>query len=319
MTAKKKQTKRAARAKNTAVNISAAKGRPMLTWVGKRPVTQLTAFPAQLVERHDALNLLGIGQDAEWYEERIRTFQGLRKYWNAECWKDSPENAVPEQGGLLFHGDNKEVLAHLLARGYRGKVNLVYIDPPFDSGADYVRRVALRGAKGTAKFEGENYQLGEQIQYADIWANDNYLQFMYERLQLIRELLAANGSIYLHCDPSRNSYLRLLMDEVFGADAFANEVIWQRLSAHNDATRYGIIHDTIYYYTKSDQRVWNPVSAPLSERYIEQFFDSLEEGTGRRYSRSERRAIIGKSPYQCLNNGIRRARSIGQRTAECPV
>ncbi|NCO43877.1 MAG: site-specific DNA-methyltransferase, partial [Armatimonadetes bacterium] len=131
----------------------------MLTWVGKRPLRHVTAFPAQLVERFTPPQ-------------------------SAIC---NRQSEIPE--GLLFHGDNKEVLAHLLANGYRGKVNLVYIDPPFDSGADYVRKVSLRGLSGTAKLEGETYTLGEQIQYTDIWANDNYLQFMYERLLLLKELL----------------------------------------------------------------------------------------------------------------------------------
>ena len=108
------------------VAITAAKGRPMLTWVGKRPLRHVTAFPAQLVEVFDP------ARDAD---------QG-----KGEIWKDWPERYP--RGGLLFHGDNKEVLAHLLANGFRGKVNLVYIDPPFDSGADYVRKVTLRGPEG---------------------------------------------------------------------------------------------------------------------------------------------------------------------------
>ncbi|WP_447985273.1 hypothetical protein [Nitrospira sp. Nam74] len=149
--------------KKTAVKITAAKGRPMLTWVGKRPLSYVTAFPAQHIETFDPAG-------------------PLSKPANLEAWKDWP-NSYPK-GGLLFHGDNKEVLAHLLANGFRGKVSLIYIDPPFDSGADYVRKVSLRGAKGTAKLDGETYTLGEQIQYTDIWANDNYLQFMFERLML---------------------------------------------------------------------------------------------------------------------------------------
>ncbi|MHB1095201.1 MAG: hypothetical protein ACYC3F_03435 [Gemmatimonadaceae bacterium] len=113
----------------TQVEVTAAKGRPMLTWVGKRALERVTAFPAQLVEKFAAP---GATEPARW--------------------SDWP-TGYP-QGGLLFHGDNKEVLAHLLANGFRGKVKLIYIDPPFDSGADYVRKVALRGAKGTAKLDG---------------------------------------------------------------------------------------------------------------------------------------------------------------------
>src|SRR5205085_1313501 len=99
-------------------------------------------------------------------------------------------------------------------------------DPPFDSASDYVRKVQLRGITGTAELEGDRYSLGEQIQYTDIWANDNYLQFMYERLLLLRELLADDGSIYLHCDYRKLQHLRCLMDEVFGSDNFLNSLVW---------------------------------------------------------------------------------------------
>jgi len=131
----------------------------MLTWVGKHALRHVPAFPAQHIETFDP-----IGDVAK---------------RSGDVWTNWPKRYPKE--GLLFHGDNKEVLAHLLANGFRGKIKLIYIDPPFDSGADYLRKVSLRGAKGTAKLDGESYTLGEQIQYTDIWANDNYLQFMYER------------------------------------------------------------------------------------------------------------------------------------------
>lgn len=179
------------------VTVGKAGGRPMLSWVGKRAPASVQAFPAQLVETYGEQAPDGPQWDA-WPD-------GLRR------------------GGLLYHGDNKEVLAHLLANGFRGKVKLIYIDPPFDSGADYVRKVELRGPKGKVKLDGEGYTLGEQIQYTDIWANDNYLQFMYERLLLLKELITEDGSIYLHCDHARSHVLRCLMDEVFGADNFLGE------------------------------------------------------------------------------------------------
>ena len=256
------------------VTVTKAKGRPMLTGVGKKPLARVRAYPAQAIERFDAT----AGQALPLQEAG---------------WSDWPKD-LPK-GGLLYHGDNKDVLAHLLANGFRGKVKLIYIDPPFDSGADYVRKVQLRGATSTVKIDGEDYTLGEQVQYSDIWANDNYLQFMYERLLMLKMLLSPDGSIYLHCDPSRNSYLRLVLDEVFGADAFINEIVWQRLSAHNDAKRYGIIHDTIYYYGPPE-RSWNPQRIELRETYVDQFFDQVEEGSGRRYARSD---ITGRG----LRNG----------------
>src|SRR3990172_6601904 len=156
------------------IEIKPAKGRPMLTWVGKRPLSRVTAFPAQHVETF-APEKPPAASASPPLTKGVGEAGGI--------WSDWP--ASYPKGGLLFHGDNKELLAHLLANGFRGKVNLIYIDPPFDSGADYVRKVSLRGPKGTAKLDGETYTLGEQIQYEDIWANDNYLQFMYERLQLL--------------------------------------------------------------------------------------------------------------------------------------
>ncbi len=240
------------------VKVTPAKGRPMLVWVGKRPLREVTAYPAQHVE---TCSTPKGGTEAK------------------VDWSDWP-NQYPK-GGLLFHGDNKEVLSHLLANGFRGKVNLIYIDPPFDSGADYVRKVSLRGAKGTAKIDGESYTLGEQIQYTDIWANDNYLQFMYERLLLLNALLAPNATIFVHTDPSRNYQVRMLMDEVFGAEAFRNEIVWWYWNKMQGNINYfASNHDTILMYrlgsptfkkieeeredvVRQLKRAWNPATGSL--------------------------------------------------------
>ena len=170
------------------VRIAQEKGRPLLQWVGTRPLREVRSFPAQLVERFAPEAPAGaVSADVDWSD------------WPARF----------DRGGLLFHGDNKEVLAHLLANGFRGKVDLVYIDPPFDSGADYVRKVQLRGASGSARIDGESHTLGEQIQYTDILANDNYLQFVYERLLLIKELMAPTGSLYVHMDSGRGHQIKV--------------------------------------------------------------------------------------------------------------
>ncbi|MEN8108405.1 MAG: hypothetical protein ABFS22_10410 [Pseudomonadota bacterium] len=113
--------------KEKQVKVGKAKGRPMLTWVGKKPLTSVRAYPAQLVESFSVeppVQDSGEGQDR---------------------WADWPKKFP--RGGLLFHGDNKDVLAHLLANGFRGKVKLIYIDPPFDSGADYYEKVPERGCQ----------------------------------------------------------------------------------------------------------------------------------------------------------------------------
>ena len=246
--------------KEQTVTIKPAKGRPMLQWVGKRPLSRLTAFPAQTVET--------FGED-------------------------------PENGGRLYHGDNKEVLAHLLANGYRGEVDLIYIDPPFDSGADYVRRVVLRGPKTGVKLDAEPHSLGEQLQYTDIWSHDNYLQFMYERLMLLDQLLSPHGALYLHCDYRKSHVLRVLLDEVLGPDAFRSEIIWQSSDAQSSARRYGPIHNTIFYYARGEDRTWNDVRTPLSKSTADAWYTHeetldrditnklgtpLKKGTVRRYN-----------------------------------
>lgn len=219
--------------KDKQVKITRAKGRPMLNWVGKRPLSHVTAFPAQHVETFDPAGKLALESS------------------EPDTWKDWPSQYP--KGGLLFHGDNKEVLAHLLSSGFRNRVNLVYIDPPFDSGADYIRKIKLRGVKGAAKLEGESYSLGEQIQYTDIWVNDNYLQWLYERIQLIKELIAEGGSLFLHCDNRRVHHIRCILDEIFGADSFVNEIIWQHQimgGAHDK--RFPKAHETILWYANKD-------------------------------------------------------------------
>lgn len=248
--AKKKKTAR--------VKITPAKGRPMLSWVGKRPLRVVPAFPAQHVETYDPIGDLQADKPTD-------------------IWKDWPD-AYPK-GGLLFHGDNKEVLAHLLANGFRGKVDLIYIDPPFDSGADYVRRVELRGIKGTAKIDGEGYTLGEQIQYTDIWANDNYLQFMYERILLLRELLAEQATVWLHCDYHKSHYLKCLCDEVFSPIGFVEEVVWKRSAPRGNVIKgLSVAHDSILVYSKGSDPTWHPPFLKYSQEYKARFTQADPDG-----------------------------------------
>lgn len=234
----------------------------MLTWVGKRPLARVTAFPAQHIETFAA----GGGRG--------------EAVCRADAWTDWPQQYP--NGGLLFHGENKETLAHLLLNGFRGKVRLICIDPPFDSGADYVRRIRLRGSIGSTQIEGEGYTLGEQIQYEDIWANDNYLQFMYERLMLLRELLSEDGSLFLHCDNRKMHYLRCLLDEVFGAESFVNEIVWQHQimgGAHDK--RFPKAHETVFWYVKGREyrlRSESPhVRVPFGE-YVQKSMKQDEAG-----------------------------------------
>jgi DNA modification methylase len=220
------------------VVLSKAKGRPMLSWVGKRPLISVTAFPAQQIESFAS-------PGAE-----------MVPVADATIWKDWPEKYP--RGGLLFHGDNKEVLAHLLANGFRGLVDLIYIDPPYDSGADYVRNVSLRGPRGTAMMNGEAYSLGEQLQYTDIWAHDNYLQFMYERLILLKELLANNGSIVVHANTTRGHHLRCLLDEVMGERSIRSEITWHYDKYQMGHTKQFVDNtDRLFWYSKGEVWTYN--------------------------------------------------------------
>jgi len=224
--------------KEKKIKITEAKGRPMLNWVGKKPLDYVKGFPAQLVE---VFNPSGKATPIE-----TLTFDKIKDNWQ----------------NLLFHGDNKEVLAFLLENGFRGKIDLIYIDPPFDSGANYIRKVELRGTKEKAKLEGEDYTLGEQIQYHDIWANDSYLQWMYERLLLLKELLSEKGFILLHCDYHRGHYLKIIMDEIYGHENFRNEIVVKRVQKNFVEGEYiksmNNAFDTVLLYSKSTESKFLP-------------------------------------------------------------
>lgn len=214
--------------------LSPPRGRAILHWEGKQVPRRVPAPSAPEVERFSAAE------------------------------RDGSAGGGP--CGLLLHGDNLEALGHLLAAGLRGRVKLVYIDPPFDSGARYTRRVSLRG-KGTRTL------LAEQLQYSDAWSGDSYLQFMYERLLALRELLAEDGALYLHCNRARSHHLRALLDEVFGEENFRNEIVVRRIRKNiresarvprlNEAT------DSVFFYAKSPaHRIQPPLKhQPQEERW----------------------------------------------------
>lgn len=203
--------------------VEKSKGRPMLQWVGKKPLEGIEYYPAQ---------------EKEIYGD-----------------KNSPDF------NKLFWGDNLQVLAHLL-KDYRGKIDLIYIDPPFDSKADYIKKVKIRGEA----VEGVSQSLLEEKQYTDIWEKDEYLQFMYERLLLMRELLSDTGSIYLHCDWHKSAYIRIVIDEVFGEENFVNEIIWHYDQGARGKEHFAYKHDNIFCYAKNKQNFsfnWQKILVPF--------------------------------------------------------
>jgi len=240
------------------IKITPAKGRPMLNWVGKKPLDYVKGFPSQLIETFDPLNSKRIIE--------VPTFEELKDNWQ----------------NLLFHGDNKDVLATLLELGFRGKIDLIYIDPPFKSGADYVRKVELRGLKNLGQIQDDEASILQQTMYFDIWNNDSYLQFMYERLMLLKELLSETGSIYVHLDWHVGHYIKLLMDEMFGQENFRSEIVWRKLTAAKAQSQFfSNVKDTILFYSKDKNCIFN--SQFLEGQKDDKNYPYIEKGTARRY------------------------------------
>jgi len=229
------------------IKITPAKGRPMLNWVGKKPLDYVKGFPSQFVEIFDLLNSKKVIE--------VPTYDELKGNWQ----------------NLLFHGDNKDVLATLLELGFRRKIDLIYIDPPFKSGADYVRKVELRGLKKLGRIEEDEATILQQTMYFDIWNNDSYLQFMYERLMLLKELLSETGSIYVHLDWHVGHYIKLIMDEIFGQENFRNEIIWHYDIGARGKEEFGTKHDNIFWYSKSNEWIFNTeeVLVPFKSKMTE--------------------------------------------------
>ena len=185
----------------------------------------------------------------------------------------------------LIYGDNLLAMSALLAGdentpSLRGKVDLIYIDPPFDSKADYRTKITLPGGDVEQK-----PTVIEQFAYSDTWADGtaSYLAMIVPRLCLMRELLSDKGSIYVHLDWHVGHYVKIAMDEILGRDNFRNELIWQRTGAHNDAERFGVVHDVLYLYAKSESPVFNPVFVPHSEEHLETRFNQVDEATGKKF------------------------------------
>lgn len=211
------------------------KGYPELHWTGKRPYTSTQYYPAQLKE--------SFGE---------------------------PKNGWMNK---IFWGDNLQVMSHLL-KEFRGKIDLIYIDPPFDSKADYKKKIKVKGKE----IIGDSLAF-EEKQYGDIWTKDEYLQYMYERLILIKELLSPNGSLYVHLDEKRSHYMKVIIDEVFGPDCFKRELVWSTKTSSGfkaAANNWVRTHDTIFYYSKGNE--FNKQYWEYGDEYKARFKKKDEDG-----------------------------------------
>ena len=212
----------------------------------------------------------------------------------------------------LYYGDNLVILKKHVAEE---SVDLIYLDPPFNSNRDYnvlFREQSGESAQAQIKAFTDTWKWNElaytefcescpRPQLVDLLQgfvttlgrNDvtAYLVMMAPRLVELHRVLKPTGSLYLHCDPTVSHYLKLILDVLFGAKNFRNEIIWKRTSAHNDAaqglSRFGRNHDLIFFYAKNNAVTWNVQFASYDEDYVRENYRYIEEGTGRRYKTSD--------------------------------
>ena len=227
-----------------------------LEWDGKPKQVERISLPFQTVE---TINESRATRERD--EGSLLRGDGMRD----DSWRN-----------LLIWGDNKLVMSSLL-KEFAGHIKLVYIDPPFDTGTDFSFRVDV-GDDILTKAPS----ILEEHAYRDTWrgGRSSYLAMMYVRIVLIHELLSDDGALYLHCAPNVSHYLKVVCDEIFGADRALAEIVWKRVSGHGDAKRWSPVHEVILCYTKSSNFVWNPPREALTDEYAEGKYVN-DDGDGR--------------------------------------
>ncbi len=239
----------------------------------------------------------------------------------------------------LYFGDNLDILREHVPDE---SVDLIYLDPPFNSNATY--NVLFREASGEGSaaqihafddtwhwnIESERAyrevvqhgpkKLGDLLQAMRSFLGQNdmmaYLTMMAHRMVELHRVLKPTGSIYLHCDPTASHYLKLVMDAVFGHENFQNEIVWKRQSAHSDARRYGSVHDTLLFYSKSDAPLWNPSYQPYESEYVEQYYRYVDD-KGRRFMSGDLGAAgLQGGGYQYEWKGVSRVWRVPVETME---
>ena len=240
-----------------------------LVWNGKTSEVCNIVLPFQVIEQVDeprAEKPEDSGIQGDLFDERGRQLKG---------WTNK-----------LIWGDNKLILSSLKNGPLReeiekqGGIKLMAIDPPFDVGADFSMDIEIGDNTFTKK-----PNILEEIAYRDTWGKgaDSFIAMIYERLILMRDLLANDGSIYVHCDWRVNSHIRLAMDEIFGNDNFINEISWRRANSKTPSNKIAVIHDTILFYAKSGNYIFNNQYHEYKEGYIESRYPYKDE-EGRMYT-----------------------------------
>lgn len=219
------------------------------------------------------------------YRDNDRVVENIKRgmpYYEVEPVEQVGDNP---QHNMVLRGECLSACAYLKDKGI--KVDLVYIDPPFASGADYAKKVYVRNnpkvaasiAQAEKELDNEEMRAFDEKMYGDIWDKERYLNWMYENLMAIKSVMSDNASIYVHLDYHIGHYVKILMDEIFGEDNFRNEIIWKRATAHSDAEFYGNNFDTIYFYTKSQtDYVFNTTYQSYDDSYLARFSQSDADG-----------------------------------------
>lgn len=200
------------------------------------------------------------------------------------------QETVGENKGhnMVIRGECVSACAYLKEQDIQ--VDLVYIDPPFASGADYAKKVYIRrnpkAAEAIAQAEQEldidELKAFEEKMYGDVWDKEKYLSWMWENLMAIKSVMSETASIYVHLDYHIGHYVKILLDEIFGEDNFRNEIIWKRSTAHSDSSGFANLHDSLFYYSKSDDYVFNTQHVPYSPEYIDHYYRNCDDD-GRKY------------------------------------
>lgn len=240
-----------------------------LIWDGKTNEVESAVLPFQTIEHVDE------PRTEENRSAQIDMFDFDNRGRQAKGWTNK-----------LIWGDNKYILSSLKNGPLRqeiednGGIKLIYIDPPFDVGADFSMDIEIGGETLTKK-----PSVLENIAYRDTWGKgaDSFLTMIYERLELMKDLMADNGSIFVHCDWRLNSFLRCILEEIFGTENYRNEILWKRTSAHSHSKGISNIADHIFYFTKSsDNYTFNKIYQEYSDDYIKSHYSKVTP-EGRRY------------------------------------
>ena len=210
-------------------NISPARGQALLNFEGRRQPDKIELFEAKLIEE-------------------VRNSHQQKQL-------ASEENPHPNFSNLLLQGDCLSTCAYL--RSQNIKIDLVYIDPPFASGANYAKKIYLRNGGDKTAINADDSSIGEEIMYGDIWQKEDYLNWLYERLLAIKEVMSDTASIYVHLDCTVGHYVKIMMDEIFGEGSFINEIVWCYTGPSQTSRNFVRKHDTIFWYSQSQDYIFN--------------------------------------------------------------